>query len=92
MRVAGAKTPAKSTVVNLTVAAAPAFDAALYSSLQTRFHSAVAGCSDDSNFEQVMRALVKQEFDAGGQVAALSLRPYIVKYMCEHRARVAHRV
>ena len=92
LRVAGAKTPAKSAaVVNLVVAAPAAFDQALYNTTRERFGAAVASCSDERDIEQVMRVLIKQELDAGGKDAALRMRPYIVQYMCEHRARVAQR-
>lgn len=67
--------------------AAGAFDEALYQASRARFEAAVAACESDVDVKQVMRALVQQEFDAGGRDAALHMRPYIIKFVGEHRDR-----
>lgn len=61
------------------------FDDSFYAALKPRFDAAVA--TDATDVKQVMRALVQQEFDAGGRDAALNMRPYIIKYVGEHGAR-----
>ena len=69
-------------------AALPAFDDALYSAAMARFDTAAGAC-EGGDVKQVMRALVQQEFDAGGREGALRMRPYIVKYDAEQRGRNA---
>lgn len=76
--------PASETI---SAAVTGAFDEALYEAAQARFHAAVAACESESDVKQVMRALVQQEFDAGGRDAALQMRPYIIKFVGEHTAR-----
>lgn len=84
---AKAAAPAPVTVpqqVEAVTAIAPSstFDDSFYAALKPRFESAL-GNGDSADVKQVMRALVQQEFDAGGREGALSLRPYILKFVGE---------
>lgn len=69
-------------------AGASVFDAAVYSAALARFETAASACGS-GDVKQMMRALVQQEFDAGGREAALQMRPYIIKYVGEQRGRLA---
>lgn len=68
------------------LAAKKVFDEEVYSQLKPRFASAIArSCEGDADVSKVMRALVQQEFDAGGKHGALQLQPYIVKFVGDYR-------
>lgn len=67
---------------------ARAFDNVLYNAAKVRFDAALGSC-ETSDVKQVMRALVQQEFNTGGRGGALHMRPYIIKYVGEHRSRDA---
>ncbi|QYF93548.1 hypothetical protein KY495_23305 [Massilia sp. PAMC28688] len=89
----GRKAPAKVSAAIVAPAAAAgtaapsAFDEAFYEAARSRFEAAVAACTSSDDVKQVMRAVVQQEFDAGGREAALQMRPYIIKFVGEHRDR-----
>ena len=85
-----AKVPQQATAALFGRADAPAFGAStfddtVYASLKPRFRAALPPGHDEIDIRLVMRALVQQEFDAGGRDGANSLRPYIIKYVDEYR-------
>ena len=85
-----AKVPQQAAAAMFAVAdeptvAASTFDDTVYASLKPRFRAALPPGHDDIDIRLVMRALVQQEFDAGGRDGANNLRPYIIKYVDEYR-------
>lgn len=88
-RNAKGKPAAKLVTASIVAVAQPAadagFDHALYQSARARFEAAAVTC-EEGDVRQMMRALVQQEFDAGGREGALQMRPYIVKYVGERGA------
>lgn len=62
------------------------FDENVYADACSRYDLA-ANEVDSGDTRQLMRAVVQHEFDAGGRENALKMRPYIVKFVADRRAR-----
>lgn len=83
-RDAQAKKPVKPA--KPVAAVATVFDESVYADASARYHAAASAVGSD-DARQLMRAVVQHEFDAGGRDRALKMRPYIIKFVGERRAR-----